>query len=313
MSYRLAHWIGIGICCALSGQALPAGSTTPFPVELRIERLLHELDPANLVRSGEGEYVAAPNGLQIVGCDQYPDHGNTKPEAGSQWLLTDLRAGLDTGLQCLSGLGPMGRLHPYHEYQAHRLMRLFEDREPKTLRCVKDAMFATAVATSPKGVATDDPLYRVLRQVGHPGIVIDTYRVAGILSRQYDDQTYRDFFHLAEAQIIEHRYGQPLRPANLHRYQDRASLLFHETVHWLGHEHSAIYPDVTSLYEACCFGGSDYITDPAINRAHAETACAILKDDALWSNAYHPYRQMRIWHLKGYDRFKARMRADFDP
>ena len=84
-------------------------------------------------------------------------------------------------------------------------------------------------------------------------------------------------------------------------------------VHWLGHEHSAIYPDLAHLYETCCFGGSDYIDDAAANRDHQKTACAILKDDALWAHGYSPYRQMRVWRLKGYDGFKTRMRADYAP
>jgi hypothetical protein len=173
-------------------------------------------------------------------------------------------------------------------------------------------MFATAVATGPRGSSADDPLYPQLRGVDYPAVVLDTYRLGGILSRQYDDETYRSFFHLEDAQIIEHRHGQPLRPANLHRYRNLAGLLFHETIHWLGHEHSALYPDLTHLYETCCFGGSDYIRDPARNRAHQQTACAILQDEDLWSGGTSPYQQMRVWHHKDYDTLKSRMRADYD-
>lgn len=61
-----------------------------------------------------------------------------------------------------------------------------------------------------------------------------------------------------------------------------------------------------------CLTGSDYIRDPERNRRHQQTACAILKDDALWSNAHKPYRQKRLWHPKGYDSLKAEMRADYD-
>ena len=189
---------------------------------------------------------------------------------------------------------------------------LLESDRPKSFRCVEDAMFATAVAISPDGTSIEDPLYRQLRQVSYPAVLLDTYRLGGILSRRQDDRTYRSFFHLADEQILEHRNGQPLRPPNLHRYQDRAGLLFHEMIHWLGHEHSATYPDVAHLYETCCFGGSDYISDPEINRAHQQTACGILKDDQLWSQSDNPYRQMRIWHHKDYDTLKSRMRADYD-
>jgi hypothetical protein len=172
-------------------------------------------------------------------------------------------------------------------------------------------MFATAVATGPAPVAADDPLYAQLRDVNHPAVVLDLYRLGGLLSRRFDDETYRNFFHLAEDEILEHRSGQPLRGNNLHRYQDRPSLLFHEVIHWLGHEHSAIFPDVTHLYETCCFGGSDYIDDEELNREHQQTACHILKDDALWSESHSRYRQMRIWHYKGYDTLKSEMRADY--
>jgi hypothetical protein len=211
----------------------------------------------------------------------------------------------------MAGHSEAGRLHPYHEYQAHRLLTLFESEDSKTFRCVEDDMFAVAVATGPNGASASDPLFKQLQSVTFPAVVLDTFRLGGVLSRRYDDKTYREFFHLRDDQIYEHRNGQPLRPANLHRYQDRAGLLFHEVVHWLGHEHSALYPDMAQLYETCCFG-TEYINDPSLAAVHQQTACMILQDDELWSSSYNRYQQMRIWHHKGYDRFKGAMRTDYD-
>ena len=250
--------------------------------------------------------------VQIDGCASYP-YGSPKPPAtANRTLLLDLADGLDTGLQCLNGRGPMGPLHPYHKHQAGRLLRLFESQQPKTFKCTPDAMFATAVATSPDGSSTGDPLYAQLSKVRHPAVILDTYRLGGLLSRRFDDTSYRLFFGLADEQILEHRNGQPLRADNLHRYQNRAALLFHEVVHWLGHQHSATDPDLAHLYETCCFGGSDYISDSEQNREYQQTACTILKDGRLWAPGNSHYAKMRLWRHKGYDQLKSRMRADYD-
>jgi hypothetical protein len=300
---KLIGAILAGLGWLLATQAALSGPTLE-PLLARTERIVDRL----LAGSGE----AAPGDLRIEHCSGYPYAEQADPDGANARLVGDLAAGLATGLACLAGQGPMGRLHPYHEYQAHRLLKLFESDRPKTFRCVADEMFATAVATGPTPPAADDPLYAQLRGVPHPAVVIDLYRLGGLLSRRFDDATYRNFFHLAEDQILEHRSGQPLRANNLHRYRDRPSLLFHEVVHWLGHEHSAIFPDVAHLYETCCFGGSDYIDDDERNRRHQASACRILKDDALWSEGHNRYRQMRVWHYKGYDRLKSDMRADYD-
>ena len=81
-------------------------------------------------------------------------------------------------------------------------------------------------------------------------------------------------------------------------------------IHWLGHEHSAIQPDMAHLYETCCFG-SDYVKNPKLNARFQTRACKVLKDTELWSNAYSPYRKMRLWHYKGYDLLKADMRESY--
>ena len=306
--------IGAYLVC-LSGLLFAGQSTAAdtqyAPLGARADRLVASLSAAQPASTAPDLQALPDLYVTIRGCSAYPYGQPREPADTARQLIDDLADGLRTGLRCMSGLGPMGRLHQYHEYQAHRLLKLFESPLTKTFQCVDDTMFATAVASSPDGLSADDPLYAQLHQVSHPAVILDTYRLGGLLSRRFDDETYRNFFHLADDQIFEHRYGQPLRAANLHRYQDRAALLFHEVVHWLGHEHSAIYPDLAHLYETCCFGGSDYIDDDAANRDHQKTACSILKDDALWAHGHSPYRQMRVWHMKGYDAFKQRMRADY--
>jgi len=286
----------------------------PFvPLKERIERLTASLaQDMALAGYAENTLHLPQTAVAVRNCHSYPySEGDTNPRSSSMDLLRDLSAGLRQGLLCMAGDGEAGRLHPYHEYQAHRLLTVFESEDSKTFQCVEDDMFAVAVATGPNGASASDPLFRQLKSVTFPAVVIDTFRLGGVLSRRYDDRTYREFFHLAEDQIYEHRNGQPLRPANLHRYQDRAGLLFHEVVHWLGHEHSALYPDMAQLYETCCFG-TEYISDPSLEAEHQQTACMILQDDELWSHNYNRYKQMRIWHHKGYDRFKGAMRADYD-
>jgi hypothetical protein len=278
----------------------------------RIDDLARQLDARGLVQEGTADRSRLPAvGLHVEGCKGYPHLSERPALYAHAELVDDLRNGLVDGLQCLAGTGPMGRLHPYHEYQAHRLLTLFEAPTTKTLHCVDDQMFATAVATDPGRRDPQDPLARPLSLVEHPGIVIDTYRLGGLLSRRHDDETFRSFFHLSDLEIYEHRNGQPIRARNLHRFENRPALLFHETVHWLGHTHSALNPDVTHLYETCCFGGSDYIDDAERNADYQRAACDILRDDSLWHEGYNRYRQIRQWHLKGYGELKKSMRADY--
>lgn len=310
---RPGHRLFIGgLCLAWAGWVGVAHAGNVLPLAERTALLTRTLDPAALVDEADRNASRLPDlALNIEHCNRYPYEEKRPPAAAHRDLLEDLRQGLETGLSCLAGKGPMGRLHPYHEYQAHRLLSIFESDTPKTLRCVADRMFATAVATSPTPPDTKDPLVRQLSLVEHPGVVIDTYRLGGLLSRTHDDQTFRSFFHLSDAQIYEHRNGQPIRARTLHRFENRPALLFHEVVHWLGHEHGAIQPDVTHLYETCCFGGSDYIDDADLNREYQQSACKILRDDELWSQSYSPYKQMRIWHYKDYGQLKKAMRRSY--
>ncbi len=311
MSSRFQGLCWLGVLCLSAVHPLSAEPLQPL--NDRTAELVKTLEHGELTVSESGKETHLPAlGLHFRQCGAYPYNEPVRPRQAARILLADLREGLRSGLQCLIGQGPQGKLHPYHEYQAHRLLTLFESSQQKTFHCVEDAIFATAVATSPLGTRIDDALYPQLSKVRHPGVVFDTYRLGGLLSRRFDDETYRNFFHLEEAQIVEHRNGQPLRPAGLHRYKNRPGLIFHEIVHWLGHEHSAVRPDLAHLYETCCFGGSDYISDPDLNSTYQQTACAILKDDELWSQSINPYKQMRLWHYKNYDQLKPLMRADYD-
>lgn len=305
----------IGWLCLFWACLLVTAHAAPWPAVLLAERtaaLVDQLGTGDLISDAANGISTLPDvPLRIEHCGGYPYEARRDAATAHAELLDDLRDGLATGLSCLAGNSAAGRLHPYHEYQAHRLLNLFEHDQTKTLRCVSDEMFATAVATGPNPLEADDPLVQQLKRVTYPAIVLDTYRLGGLLSRTHDDETFRAFFHLNDAQILEHRYGLPIRAKNLHRFKNRPALLFHEVVHWLGHQHSAIRPDMAHLYETCCFGGSDYIDDGALNRGHQQTACNILRDDELWTDSFSPYRRMRIWHHKGYDEFKKTMRDDY--
>jgi hypothetical protein len=287
-----------------------ASDSTHVTLADRTDALISKLDIGAMVDRATSSTLPAIQ-LTIEQCGGYPYEEPRETAMAHADLLGDLRQGLATGLSCLAGSGPAGKLHPHHEHQARRLLGLLESQQPKTIRCVADQMFATAVATAPIPLEPGYPLADQLKLVSYPGIVLDTYRLGGLLSRAYDDDTFRSFFHLNDEQIFEHRNGQPIRPPSLHRFKDRPALLFHEMVHWLGHEHSAIHPDLAHLYETCCFGGSDYIDSDALNRGHQQTACNILRDEQLWADGTSIYKQMRIWHHKGYGKLKKAMRNDY--
>ena len=286
-----------------SGQA--ATFTSP---EERLNDLIEELDPDMAFQTDRGIELAGTR-LRVSDCEAYPY--NQPVAAAEQQLVRHLRDGLKQGIQCLIGKGAAGRLHPYHEYQAHRLLTVLESARTKTFRCVADKMFANAVATTRELPPRKDALYNLLRETRHPGVVLDTFRIGGLLSTRHSPETYRSFFKLDDRQIREHLTGSPLRLGGNHRYKNLPALLFHEMVHWLGHEHSGLYPDMAHLYETCCFGGSDYIDDARKNAIYQAKACQALKDDDLWSNAYKPYRQMRMWHFKGYNLLKTEMRSSY--
>ena len=92
----------------------------------------------------------------------------------------------------------------------------------------------------------------------------------------------------------------------MHRYRDLPGLVFHELTHWLGYEHTILTVDVVDLYEVCCFGGSDHISDDEVNRGFQQRACSILKDAELWDADEETRKQ--LWHDKGYYRLKREIR-----
>lgn len=248
--------------------------------------------------------------LKVLNCHSYPYGEQQATEQALVRFKKDLRRAVNQGLQCLAGNGPMGRLHPYHEAQGRKLQALLESVETKTFLCVEDEMYADAVATQRDPLPESDGLSNILRKVDHPAVILDVYRMGGLLSRRYSVETYRNFFKLDDNQIIEHLTGNPLQMDSSHRYKNMSALLFHEMVHWLGHSHSYIRPDVTTLYETCCFGGSDYISDEKTNQQFQQQACNILRDDELWRA--NSYQKVRLWHYKGYDQLKGEMRREAD-
>jgi hypothetical protein len=289
--------------CACGGAL---AQTTP---QQQLAQWLGGLDIGQAHRDA-GDLVFPEAHVRFQDCGDYPYHASN-PDAERQ-LAQDLAAGLRQGVACLAGSGPAGDLGPYHRQQARRLLQLLATARTKTFRCVADRMFANGVATTEHPPDKRDALYSLLSATPHPAIILDTFRIGGLLSARHDRQTYRDFFKLDETQIHQLLNGSPIRLHGSHRYRNLPSLLFHETVHWLGFEHSAIQPDITFLYETCCFGGSDYIDDPQLNARFQAGACAALRDRALWQHPEDPKAQAKRWHRKGYDRLKPEMRAAYD-
>jgi hypothetical protein len=243
--------------------------------------------------------------IAVSSCRYYPYHDNGAT-SGVKQLVSDLKAGLQQGLQCLSGQGQMGPLHPYHQRQAAKLIELLETPRLKLLQCVQDELFAYAIAASPQQRLSNQSVRERLKESPRLTILLDTYRIGGLLSQNFNTKAYHEFFKLNEKQITQHLMAKPLRMPGLHRYKNLPGLLFHEIVHWLGHTHSNIHPDLTFLYETCCFGGSEYIQDNNANADFQARACNILKDSELWEA--NRYQQTRLWHHKGYDQLKLEMR-----
>jgi hypothetical protein len=262
-----------------------------------IERLLDSLSASRWEETDSGARPALLLGSRILidECGSYPYQSNGHRNEGFLNLAADLREGLGQGLMCMAGHGAPGRLHPFHEKNARRLVDLLNDESGKILRCVEDQTFAYAVAHPSKSPA-----------VPHE-ILIDTYRISGFLSRRFDRQTYRDFFKLSDPLIEDHLTGKPLHLDGMHRYRNLPGLLFHEVTHWLGFEHTNLTADVVDLYETCCFGGSDHILDEAVNRGFQQRACNILRDEELWEA--DAATRKRLWQQKGYYRLKREIRA----
>ena len=295
----------------LLAATITASAASAPDFEQRLDTFLSQLNqPLNFPEPPSNTVTLPSAKLHYQGCQNYPYHNANSTTISHNTLTNDIKLGLKQGLSCLAGNSPMGKLHPYHETQALRLMRLLESDQPKTVRCVADEIFAYAVANSPVTPGRKPhPQDKMTEGLPYPGILIDTFRLSGSISKKLDEATYREFYQLNSGQLAVIRKGKPLQLAGMHRYQNRAALMFHEMIHWLGHEHSSIYPDTTDLYETCCFGGSDFISDDTANKVFQQQACAILKDDTLWQA--NKYQQMRLWKYKGYDQFKRAMR-DFN-
>ena len=285
-------------------QALAASNPGPTDAADQISQLINAI----IAPDDQGHTVSISKSLQVSGCNDYPYHDNRKQD-GIEQLVKDLRSGLQQGLMCLTGLGPMGKLHPYHETQALRLIYTLENNEPKSLQCVNDELFAYAMAASSQQKISDKALVEKIKGSPQLTILLDTYRIGGLLSQKFEPNTYKVFFKLNNEEIEQHLTGKPLRMKGVQRYENLPGLLFHELIHWLGHLHTNINPDITFLYETCCFGGSEFIKDAQTNADFQARACDILKDDELWSA--HPYKKMRLWKYKEYDQLKRDMREQY--
>lgn len=278
----------------------------------RIDRLLARLNnpPHQSILGIPAHSMVVGSGIHIENCKNYPYHNQQSPTQGYQVLANDIRNGLRIGLQCMVGKGPMGKLHPYHKKQAEKLLDILENKQQKTFRCVEDKTFAYAIARPPPELFKQFINDKVIHDVPYPGVAIDTYRLSGFLTRKHEPGIYRDFFKLDDHQIAEHLAGKPQRMDRLHRYNNLKALVFHETIHWLGHAHTNMSPDVVDLYETCCFGGSDFISDQDSNKQFQQRACHILKDAELWDAGQK--QQASLWRKKGYDQLKFDMRKLYD-
>lgn len=306
--WRLAGATGPVMLMLLSVTG-PAAAEQSAGFETRLAGLIAALDG---VGRGAVSRAAGPVRLLVEDCDAYPYARSELPTGGRERLLDDAADGLRTGLACLAGSGPAGPLHAYHRAQAERLLTLLTDDSVKTLRCVKDQMFANAVATTPTPPEPGDGLYAQLSQVAHPGIVIDLYRVGGLLSRAFERRTYREFYRMDDDQIDQHLTAHPVRLDGLHRHDRLPALMFHEMVHWLGFTHARDVPDLAQLYETCCFDGSTYVDSATLNAQFGQRACRILQDPALWDRPGDGAAQRRVWRDKGYAQLKLDMRASYD-
>lgn len=290
-----------------------ANDPPPVTINQRIDTILQQF-------TSDGRYVIPPGDdhntyyatqkIRIEDCRNYPYHHQQEPRHGFKQLAEDIRLGIEQGLQCLAGQSEMGELHPYHQQQLIALLDLLESNQNKTFRCVEDEMFAYAVANTRPDQHAVYPLERVIKDLPFPAVVIDTYRISGYISAKHEPSVYRDFFKLDDQQIADHLSGHPQRLEGMHRYKNRAGLVFHEMLHWLGHEHTITHPDVVFLYETCCFAGSDFIEDENKNKQFQQQACQILQDGELWEAS--KYKQMRLWRYKEYDQLKRNMRDEYD-
>ena len=294
-------------------QSSSAADEMTLPISQRIENITQDLDQQGrfelpLNSENKNTFLVGQN-YRIENCRNYPYHNQSDARSGFMTLKNDLKQGLKKGLQCLAGMGETGSLHPYHERQLLGLLDILESRQTRTLRCVEDEMFAYAVARPPSDQHQLEQNVAI-SNIAYPGLVIDTYRISGFISSKHEPSVYREFYKLDDRQINAQLNGKPQKLKGMHQYKNRSGLIFHEVVHWLGHEHTNTSPDVVFLYETCCFGGSDFISNEDSNRQFQQQACSILKDSELWEA--NNYQQMRLWKHKEYNQLKRSMREQYD-
>ncbi len=305
-------YTGLFIFTAMAMQSYASAAPNNASISSRIDHLLSRLNnpPHESIQGKPAHSMIVGSGIHIENCKNYPYHNQKSPAQGYLTLANDIRDGLRIGLQCMAGKGSAGYLHSYHEKQAELLLDILENNQQKTFRCVEDKTFAYAIARPPPELFKQYTNDQIIQNIPYPGVAIDTYRLSGFLTRKHEPSTYRDFFKLDDHQIAEQLAGTPQRIERLHRYKNLKALVFHETVHWLGHAHTNMRPDVVDLYETCCFGGSDFISDADSNKVFQQRACAILKDKELWDA--NEKQQAYLWRKKRYDQLKFDMRKLYD-
>ena len=299
---RLLLKLLFGIGFLLIANLLHANDNTGINVSQQLHHFIKSLDSRKIdKRIAHTSFIT--HSISVTQCASYPYHGEGH---GVDQLISDLSEGVQQGVACLAGKSRAGQLHEFHENKARQLLAILNSEQPKSLQCVSDELFAYAMAVSPHQQVSSIELRKKISDSPELTIFLDTYRIGGLLSKRFDVKTYQDFFKLNDSQITEHLTSKPLRMKGLHRYKNLPALLFHETVHWLGATHTNLGPDLTFLYETCCFGGSDFIANESVNVGFQTAACNILKDDELWSA--QPEQQKKIWKDKGYKNLKTRMR-----
>ena len=291
-----------GVSFFLLSNLLHADDTSGLELSQQLDEFLNSLD----TRQNNGstfESTLISDSITVSHCSQYPYHADSP---GVELLVKDLSEGIQKGVACLTGKSEQGMLHVFHQQKARQLLAILNSDQPKSLECVSDELFAYAMAVSPQQHVSSAEIQRKINLSPRLTIFLDTFRIGGLLSKRFDVKTYQEFFKLSKGQITEHLTSKPLRMKGLHRYRNLPGLLFHETIHWLGTTHTNQGPDLTFLYETCCFGGSEYISNASVNAGFQQAACNILKDDDLWSA--NPEQQKKVWKEKGYRKLKTTMR-----
>ena len=133
-----------------------ASAASAPSLEQRLNTFLTKLDQP-IQASPNSNQVSIPSAnIQYQGCQNYPYHNTYNAAISHNTLTQDIKQGLTQGLSCLAGHSAAGRLAPYHEQQALKLMSVLESNTVKTIRCVEDEIFAYAV-----------PIHRMTQDANH--------------------------------------------------------------------------------------------------------------------------------------------------